>query len=234
MNPNSQAVDAIEPVRFLPFDIGCEIDDNIQQKFHQEFDKQFDSLNVDEYVIRLLRMSSDYFLFGYKITDTIGLYVYQYGIAVFVIKGETYYITERYYAADYCAKRKEKHASYLELGNPNIPTLREIAAQLRTMAHSIHPKLRTTAHEDWEHGGFSYVMTISTIIGTTGHVGYQRMDDADKRNVQIMLDPSLAGKEDSLVFSCNEESTEETCQLDVENIDSPKDYLNNSNKSLWR
>lgn len=233
MNPDSKLLGVIEPIRFLPFDIGCEIDDSIKQKIQIELNQNFQLIAEDGNVVRLLKTNSEYFLFGYRVSETIDLYIYRYGIAVFVIRGEIYSITDGNYATDYCSNRKYKHASYLASENKNTPILKKIAARLRNIVQAVCFNLRRSAREDWEFGGFSYVMTISIITKTDGNLVYGEMDDIDKANLQIMLEPSLANKEDSLIFSCYKESVDDICQIDLKNLNPPKNLLNSANRSIY-
>lgn len=225
--------DRIVPIRLIPFDIGRRIDERLCAAIKRKLTQRWSPLSEEKAVVKLLKVSTNHFTLGFHIEEAIDLYIFDFGIGVFVVRGESFIIEEEDYADTYCACRKEKHESYLQTDNVYSCKLREIARTLRHIASDEKHALRVSASEHWEYRGLSYVMTISHIIQGKNIVPYGSMTEQEKRNLQIMLEPSIAYKEDSLIYSCYGERDDEAHAVDLSQLDTPSNWLNNDRNAIY-
>lgn len=217
--------DYIIPLRLIPFDIGRVLDNKVLQLITGWLDENYISISSLNPISQLLKASSKHYISGWKINDAIDLYIFTFGIAVFSIKGQEFWLSEKDFANDYCAYRKERHESYLTGENQYSGKLREIASSLRDLAANKNNQLRVSANDEWECGGFSYVFTISNIILKNGSFDYSRMSDSEKINLQVLLEPSIAHKEDSLVYSCYRRANKKLDAIDLSKLNAPQNWL---------
>lgn len=230
---NEVPKDKIIPIRFIPFDIGCSISVRLKESIKKCLNQSYKEIIQDDDVIRLLSISAAHLISAFHIDDKIDLYIFDFGIGVCTVKGEIFAIEQENYADKYCDLRKRAHETYLKTGNESSTTIRKIAHTLRNLASENANKLRSSANDKWENGGLSYVMTVSNVIKTDFNVVYDKMSDDEKLNLQIMLEPSIAHKEDSLIYSCYQEIDTETHNIDLSQMDTPKNLLFSDDNAIY-
>lgn len=223
----------IVPIRFIPFDIGCSINVHLAESINKRLRSKFNQVSKDDDIIRLLAISSPHLISAFHISDNINLYIFDFGIGVFTVKGKDFIIEEERYADKYCACRKKSHETYLKTSNIHSKSIREIVNILRCFAAENSKALRISAQESWEYRGLSYVMTVSHVVNTDGNFVYEAMTEQEKLNLQIMLEPSIAHKEDSLIYSCYNEVDEEDCHVDLSQLDTPKNMLFSEKNAIY-
>ncbi|WP_314025088.1 hypothetical protein [Filifactor alocis] len=227
--------DKIIPIRFIPFDIGCAINANLSESIKNTLNQthKCNEILQDDDVMRLLSISSIHLIFAFHIDDKIDLYVFDFGIGVCTVKDDVFAIEQENYAHKYCDLRKKVHEEYLKSRNANSIKIREIANTLRSLASESVNRLRYSANDKWENGGLSYVMTVSNVIKTDFNAAYDHMSDDEKLNLHIMLEPSIAHKEDSLVYSCYQEIDTEAHIINLSQLDIPENFLFGDKNAIY-
>lgn len=188
----------IRPYRNIPFDIGCTLD----HKDVSAIKEAFKTREIVELPVpQLLKSFSKYILLSFEINADIRLYIYAFGIGVFTLRDDDYDINMERYAVNYCDARKNCHHNILKGEHKYSHALLSIAECLRKCVSSNHKELRITASSSWEHNGFSYVMTVSAIqLQGISSFDYSKLPDIEQKNLQIMLEPGIAHKEDSMLM----------------------------------
>jgi hypothetical protein len=150
----------IIPHRFIPFDLGTNISAKYLNKIKEWFISQ--EYSVLEMPGLLNSLSRDV-LVKVKISDSIRLYIYSYGIGVFVLEDTPKTMNEKY-AVDYCEYRKIAHKCILDFSYGNVSiVIRNVINNLRKIVKN-EKNIRSSANDTWEYNGLSYVMTVSYII----------------------------------------------------------------------
>ena len=99
----------IIPQRFIPFDIGTKITERYLVEINSYIDKKgFNYLEIPG----LMRTISQDILLKIRINISIKLYIFSYGIGVFVLDDDFHPMNEKY-AVDYCEYRKKSTQSYI-------------------------------------------------------------------------------------------------------------------------
>ena len=194
----------IKPYRNIPFDLGASINDadivlikNIAKA------NGFNESQIPEIMIRF----SKYLKLCFTVNKDINLYIYSFGVGVFTICDDDYSIINEKFAVEYCESRKESHHLILNGKHKYSEKLHSIIKLLREGVKSTHRDIRPTANEEWESNGLSYVMTVSFVQLPKQHnFNYNYLNDVDKRNLLIMLEPGLAHQEDTLLLEEREHS----------------------------
>lgn len=170
-----------------------------------------------------------------EINISIKLYIFSYGIGVFVLEDDLYPMKERY-AVDYCEYRKKTHNNILNFCHEACSVvLKEVINDIRTIVKK-EKNIRTSASDKWEYKGLSYVMTVSYVIKKDKNENsYLDFNEIEKKNLHIMLQPSLAHKEDTMTMSEMEESNKDfdPYSFDVTQIDKPRNWLHTEDCSIY-
>lgn len=196
----SQNTDYILPLRNIPFDFGLKLsEDDIDL-----IEKYIVQKNFIKYEIpALLKSLSDDILFMIKINQDIILYIYSYGIGVFTLKDDKFIIQDEKYANNYCKSRKEAHHQLLAGKHKYSELIYEIISELRNIVHRDKKKaiIRESANENWEHHGFSYIMTVTVIQKEEyNFFNYVDFSEIEKKNLMIMLEPGIVHQDDTMSF----------------------------------
>lgn len=228
-----EAENIIVPQRYIPFDIGRHIDSKYGQLIRQYFeDGGYNILGIP----KLLNSISTDVLFKVEVSHNLRLYIFSYGIGVFMLEDEVFSLHDTY-AVDYCDYRKKAHKDILEFNLGDISgQIREIIADLRNIIRGKKNHVRPSSAETWESNGLSYVMTVSYIIKKDQKRNdYEKFSDLDKKNLLIMLQPSLAHKEDTMALEGFEvESVDfDPYNFDVEKIDVPKNWIHSEDCAIY-
>lgn len=188
----------IRPYRNIPFDIGC----TLEHKDVSAIKEAFKNREIVELPVpQLLKSFSKYILLSFEINVDIRLYIYAFGIGVFTLRDDDYDINMEKYAVNYCNTRKNCHHNLLKGEHKYSHVLYSIVECLRKCVSSNHKELRITASSSWEHNGFSYVMTVSAIqLQGISSFDYSKLPGIEQKNLQIMLEPGIAHKEDSMLM----------------------------------
>ena len=232
-NMGSENKKLIIPYRYMPFDIGTSISDALKNKLIKYFDDNHYKL-IDE--TQLLTAFSKYYLFGYKLSDDISVYIYSFGVGVFLFKGDEFVCSHEKYAFDYCKERKEKYASQLN-SKPShkfSPVFDKVANDLRSIVKensSSKQHIRTSANCDWECAGFSYIMSTSFIVDSeTKNFEFKNLNEDYKKNLLIILEPAIANLEESNKLSVT--ANNDPFNFSTEDYDY-KNWLKKSNSAVY-
>lgn len=221
----------IVPYRNIPFDVGCSIDPALKDEItdyllHKESATQLD-------IGSLLKALSGDVICAFQITSKIRLYLYKYGIGVFTVEDSSNQFELGNYAVEYCQERKKAHKEYLTIGNKIAKQLYRIAESLRSIASANGTALRISASGKWENNGFSYVMTVSCVNTLSSNYIYKEMSDIEKKNLHIMLEPSIAHAEDSLIYSTTESFENSIVDIDISSMEEPVDWIRSPDFSIY-
>lgn len=227
----------IVPQRYIPFDLGCDIDEKQKQKIKTYFEKS--GFQIFE-ISGLLRNISADVIFKTEISAALKLYIFSYGIGVFILEDDLYQMDDKY-AVGYCNYRKQAHKEILEFRHGEISEqIKNIISELRTTVYSKNyskiKRIRPSASETWESNGLSYVMTVSYILKKDKQrKDYEKFTEIDKKNLHIMLRPSIAHKEDSIAMVEFEEQDGDfdPYNFEVEKIDEPRNWIRSEDCAIY-
>lgn len=182
----------ITPFRYIPFDIGYNIDFPIIEAVNKKLNFKLLKKNIitdalTSHIVCLL-----------EIKDDLRLAIFDYGIGVFILKEKTINYDSDSYSIDYCKERKITHNDILKFNHRYSDIIKLVMECFRNIYNE--KRRRFSSYNNWEHSGLSYVMT-STFIEKEGSFLYEDMNDLDKKSIQILLMPSLASQEDSIIFN---------------------------------
>lgn len=221
----------IIPYRNIPFDIGCSITPALKEEFISYLLRKEHATQLD--IDSLLKALSGDVICAFQVSSKIRLYLYKYGIGVFAVEDTLNQFESDNYAVEYCQERKKAHEEFLTIGNRISKQLYRIAEALRLIAAINGSTLRISASDAWENNGFSYVMTVSCVNTPGSNYTYRRMTDSEKINLHIMLEPSIAHAEDSLVYSTTDSSEISMTEVDLETMEEPCDWIRSSDFSIY-
>lgn len=221
----------IIPYRNIPFDIGCSINSDLKNEFinHLLSKEHAVQLEIDS----LLKTLSDDIICVFQLRSKIRLYLYKYGIGVFAVEDGVNQFDSHNYAVEYCQKRKKAHEEFLTIENRISKYIYRIAEALRSIAVLNGSSLRISASNTWENNGFSYVMTVSFVNTSSLNYMYKKMTDTEKKNLHIMLEPSIVHAEDSLVYSTTANSGMDDIEVDLATMEEPVDWIRSSDFSIY-
>lgn len=150
----------IVPQRFIPFDIGTKITEQYVDDIKSYVEKNgYSVLKIPG----LLRTISQHVLLKIIVNASIKLYIFSYGIGVFVLEDNWYSMDEKY-AAEYCEYRKKAHNNILNFCHEGCSkVVKEVINDIRKIVKK-EKNIRTSASDKWEYQGLSYVMTVSYVI----------------------------------------------------------------------
>ena len=137
----------IVPQRYIPFDVGCSIDEEDKQKIKAYLKTSgFRTLEMPG----LLRSISTGAIFRVEISIVLRLYIFSYGIGVFMFEDDLYQMDDKY-AVGYCDYRKQAHKKILEFKYGDISEqMKTIMSELRALVFSKRKCIRSSASETWE------------------------------------------------------------------------------------
>lgn len=219
----------IVPQRFIPFDIGSNISDIHRNRLESYFiKKQYIMCEIPEL---LMNICAD-IIYKINISTSLRLYIFSYGIGVFIFEDNTFILSDKY-AVDYCEYRKEAHREILEFKHYGISELiKQIMSEIWHIIKCEKKHIRPSANDQWGYNGLSYVMTVSYIVTKRNRRNdYELFPDLEKKNLQIMLQPSLAHKEDTLALGKVDahnsivETSFDPYNFAINKIDAPKNWI---------
>ena len=230
---NTNFDNIIIPQRYIPFDIGMRIDSTTILKFENYF--KDNNYKICEKSGLLKSISSDV-IFKIEISTALRLYIFSYGIGVFMLEDNLYQMKEKF-AVEYCEYRKKAHKEILEFAHESISIqIQEIIRNLRTLVSDKKKNIRPSANEEWESHGLSYVMTVSYIIKKDKErKNYEEFTEIEKKDLQIMLQPSIAHKEDTLTMAeyLEPEHEFDPYNFQVEKIAAPINWIKSEDCAIY-
>ncbi len=215
----------IFPYRNIPFDIGKSIDNALLTQIR---DYLLQTKKAKEIAVgNLLTAISHDISAAFEIDSDLSLYIFSFGIGVFVFKDSAITEEESNYAVNYIHKRKEAHNNLLNIKYKASLAMLEIAEGIRKIARLGTKKLRASASREWGHSGFSYIMTLSAVVGEDCSMSYKDMNEKEKINLHIMLDPSIIHSEDSGCYTLFniEKGGPELDAISLSELKEPKDWI---------
>lgn len=222
----------IMPYRYLPFDIGGDIDEKIRNQIVDYLtSKKYEIIENYSY----LKTFSNYISISARITENITFHLYQFGIGVFSFKDDIFKYDDDRFAFDYCRERKDTYTNILS-DNPThvyYSFFDSIATKLRQIVKdNIKTSFRIrTASKDFESLGFSYVMTLSFIIDFRyKSFEYSNLNLDFKKSILILLDPGLANLEEAKLVST--EAAKEPYDFEIDEYN-PRNWLKKNNSALY-
>ena len=227
ISPNISLKNHITPKRYIPFDLGRGLND-----FHKkEIEEYFRKNNFRVYGIpKLLQSFSKDIIFVVQIEEKLQLYIFSFGIGVFSYQDKDYPLIEKY-AVDYCEYRKNAHKEILNFCN------KEISEKIAKIIYKKDKKrIRNSANSNWECNGLSYVMTVSFIQNSLiSSFEYEKFSDLEKKNLQILLQPSLAHQEDTMTLEDNNEDEEnfDPYNIQINKIENPVNWINSEDCGIY-
>lgn len=221
----------ITPIRFIPFDLGCFFNIDIEKNIKKYFN-DYSKKNIHPFLSCL----SKNIFFTVELECGCSLVLYKYGIGIFVITDDVFDICNDRFAVDYCQYRSNAHTQLLHFEHNHSKIILKILNDLRSIiAENKDVKnLRVSASKGWEFNGLSYVMTTSFINSQNLLEDYTNLDDLSRKNLHILLEPSIAHKEDSQLMSIAENDGYDAYDFDVNReLEIPQDYLTSTDCNLY-
>lgn len=190
----------IRPLRFIPFDVGAELNG----KALSAIGKRLAAVGYSQIDCPiLLRSLSNCLAGGYKSAEKIEVYLYKTGIGVIVFEDNVFPITQEAFGVAYCEYRRRKHEEIRLFRHEHSSQIKKLIEEARKAIGKCNRRI--SGYDTWENGGISYVMTASVIVHPDAVQKYQSMSDVWKKNMLMMLEPSLAHEEDSLITYLEQE-----------------------------
>ena len=218
----------VYPQRYIPFDLGRQLRDTDLNRIKDYF--RVNSFKMEE-ITSLLKDIAPDVVFKLVIAENTVLYLFSYGIGVFVFNDNPYPLGDKF-AKGYCQYRKQAHKEILEFNYG------EFSDKIKTIIDDTRMIVkgkgnRPSAGSNWEYNGLSYVMTVNYILSSNKICNYDELAEVKKKDLQILLQPSLAQEEDTLSFNRTNKSNFDSYGFNVMNLDTPKDWVSDSDVSLY-
>ena len=206
----------VRPLRFIPFDVGVELNDRRMSIIEKRLSTCGYSKNDSPVLLRSL---SDCLLGGFSLSELLEVYVFTTGIGIVVFEDELFPIVHDAFGAEYCEYRRRKHEEIRLFKHRLSPQIKKVIGEIRSSF--VKCSRRISGFDDWENGGISYVMTVSEIVSPGSVQKYQMMSDVWKKNILMMLEPSLAHEEDSLITRLGQAGDFDPYDFSVEEYHAP-------------
>lgn len=227
----------VRPYRIIPFDIGGDISKDESESIIDKYNELYTNSQIEVKSIDVFQHNLSIELIGgYIISDQILLFIYSFGIGVFVVQDDDYIFEgmKSKYAIEYCRSRRQVHKKILNFQMKYSQTLRSIVDFIRKQYSDKHNIIRLSASSEWEMNGFSYVMTVSYINTGVENSCYANMSDVEKHSLQIMLTPSLAHEEDSEIIKLLDMGKKsDPYMIDLDTLEIPKNFWKGTNADIY-
>lgn len=226
----------IRPYRIIPFDIGGDISCEECEKIVEEYNAVAEDKIQIQPIDKFHRSLSDKLICGYKINDSLLLFIYSYGVGVFSVMDSDFLFDgmESKYAIDYCKSRRVQHENFLNFKADASPLIKKFTSLFRTYYIKHHSIVRKSASAQWENNGLSYVMTVSYINTGNDKNNYSDLSDIGKHSLQIMLTPSLAHEEDSEIIKLLDiDKVNDPYDIDLDTLTEPQNMWASTNADIY-
>lgn len=227
----------IKPLRIVPYDLGWEALDAAQ------------GVEVSENIRVAMRKYkpvkpplitepvAGFFVYSYQICDTqnnelnLVANIFTSGICVFTFWDSPYQIQDKRFAVDYCHSRASSHR---DISNGLHPLCKPMVAIVETLTACGPSSPESEPNESLEKtcSCALYTMTITFILNDMDSRTYTEMDDDEKRNLQIILEPSIAHEEDSSMHLLEFDNTD-PYDFDLSRLSPPVDLLKSNAASIF-
>ena len=178
----------ISSIHIIPFDIGLFIDQE-KKKIIEEKLILFPTMQIDSF----WRGISVGLMISKRIDANIHLHIYEYGVGIFVIQEkEPFCSNDEFYAAEFCKHRNKIHDDIYLDKHADCDVINRVMTHIWEALKKY--ELRKTATDKWELRGILYVMSVDFLKLSKPLI---QMNDADKKNLYIILNPSLLRKEEA-------------------------------------
>lgn len=192
---------SIEPVRFIPFDIGTKLNKEDIEKIKIYIDERYQLCTLDK---RHRAILSSIDCIAAQINERLSLYIFYTGIGLFVLKDEIEnYKNDILLASEYLNNWKNNHLDILSWKHPYSFETKDIVVGLREIVQFDNRKARPSSAPDWEHQGLSYVMSIIFIrpSNKVNMLSFDCLPECLQKGIPLILNPSLINISDSLLLS---------------------------------
>ena len=221
----------IQPIRYIPFDIGAPLPEAKLKQISESLERKFQRMSPNGF----FGVVGNGVSLAFCLTEQIRLYLFRYGIGVFSVTDEAYWFNERdgAFAIEYCQQRKYRHKQILNFQAEYSELLQNTIGLIRTIAHSPGKPCRITASEAWEYRGLSYVMTVSCLHLEQKGFEWEQLEETVKKNLLVMLTPSLMNMEDSLRSDYKSGECQSIETLQLANYNAPANYSHVADYGLY-
>lgn len=205
------------PVRIIPFDLGCELNEKTELELIQFVESKYETKILTPRQKSILKD----FVLSFYLGQNVTAYLYKNGMCVIVIEDpcEEYTDNYQYFSIAYGENRKKAHSQLFGWQHNCSDIIFDLIRCLREIVKNGCQKnqvIRNSGTEEFENKGMSYIMTLSLfdinteVIGTGGYINYPRWL---KANINALLDPALLYLEDSSKFSVANETGFDVCKI---------------------
>jgi len=249
----------LQQIRFVPFYIGAEIDDELMEKIQTSMsESRYRNCEIDKFKDLLPESAC-----AYEISERHSLFLFKKGTCVSVLRDEYRQGPDEYFSIASCLRRKNAHDGVLySAENAEIchredgDAIRALAKTLRNIAethtketHSPSPLKRIAqgsykksrfkpqdgATKD-KRDGLSYVMTIHIITPTEGEFGsldWKHIPTEMRRNIQVLLDPAIIDMEDAHDFEGSGTDGKKKAMDEMDVDEAPQNYEKRKNIATY-
>ncbi len=231
MKTDTSAERLIRPVRYIPFDIGAALSETKLKRISELLERKYQRLSPDGY----FRAIGSGVALVFRLTEQCRLYVFRYGIGVFSIEDAPYRFdtSDAAFATEYCQQRKYRHKQILNFQAEYSRLIQDTIRLTRLAAHVSRNESRVSASDAWECNGLSYVMTVSYLYLEKSAFAWEQLDDTVKKNLLVMLTPSLMNMEDSLCSTYDSASCGNIESLNLKNYEPPRNYSQTAEYGIY-
>lgn len=180
----------ITSMHVVPFDIGTHIDDKKKRKIEQAL-QEYEPKEISE-LMENITMGA---CLAKRLSDNVSLYIYNYGVGVFVIwDAQPFKSNDKDFGIRFSRSRSNTHHAIYNNNHAASSLMRKV---MDTIWKSLKKRrLRKTIDAEWglkNVRGLLYAMTVDYLESPKEIANYTVLD---KKNLCIILNPSIAGVED--------------------------------------
>lgn len=214
-------IEKILPVRYIPFDIGIELNDPLWHEMNDALGKIYRKKPISLEEQTLFTNCAG----AFNLNDSLKVYLFKEGIGVFSFIDEPYIINkDPYFAVGYCRSRRERHKNILLFQHKFSSIIKEFMDCIRQAVKTSAKSRRMSSGSDWEHSGLSYVMTVSYLICKKNYLKWDDFNPLQKRNIYALLNPGLINEDDSLLIDEKKEPCDPAILFDFPVETCPTNY----------
>ena len=218
----------IRPLRFIPFDVGMGLNCKALVAVSKLLTAcGYAKIDCPPLLLSLSGLLAD----AYAVSGKMEVYIYTTGIGVIVFEDDAFPIPNDVIGVEYCEYRRRKHEEVRLFKHKFSSQIKTLIEQIRGSVDKCHR--RVSGNDTWENGGISYVMTTSIIVQPDLAPKYQEMPDVWKKNILMMLEPSLAHEEDSLITHISRDGDFDAYDFSLEDFQSPVSRIKSKDCAIY-
>lgn len=187
----------VEPVRFIPFDLGVSLNKNLLKQIKGILRKKFIVKELSQRQHTILSRKPIQFQIGLNLS----LCLFETGIGVFIFHDEIeYYEDHLLFAVKYLEHRKKSHQSILNWEHPISSSIHTAIEEIKYICTKENLLQRPTARIN---NGLSYVMTIIFIHPQNQKketLQYDLLPTYLQKGIPAILNPAFLGLNDSILL----------------------------------